>query len=92
MEFNIVEVLILVIGVYVLFKLIKLEGHIKRLEYKLQELSNPVDAPDHPIHHELKQLLQEGQDVKAVKRVRETMGLSLLEAKQYVDALKLKED
>jgi len=33
-------------------------------------------------------LLHEGKTVEAVKRVRETLGSSLLEAKQYVDQLK----
>lgn len=34
-------------------------------------------------------MLIEGNDVKAVKRVRETLGLTLLEVKQYIDVLKL---
>ncbi|TSJ63524.1 hypothetical protein FPQ13_09135 [Allobacillus salarius] len=32
-------------------------------------------------------LLKEGKEVQAVKEVRQAFGLSLLEAKQYVDGL-----
>jgi ribosomal protein L7/L12 len=36
--------------------------------------------------------LHEGKDVRAVKAVREALGLSLLDAKQYVDAIKKEMD
>lgn len=39
------------------------------------------------INKELRQLMEEGKTVTAVKRVREAFGFSLLEAKQYVDKL-----
>ncbi|WP_326097995.1 ribosomal protein L7/L12 [Paenibacillus lautus] len=32
--------------------------------------------------------MADGQDIKAIKIVREELGLSLIEAKQYVDAIK----
>ncbi|MCH1626745.1 hypothetical protein [Fredinandcohnia quinoae] len=88
MEYNFVEVLILFIAVYLLFTVIKLDGRVKGLKYTLDQISKQTDVPEMPINNELRQLLNEGNDVKAVKRVRETLGLSLVEAKQYVDALK----
>jgi len=88
MEFNIIEVLILFICVYLLFAVIKLDGHVKGMKYVLGQISKQVEVPEKPIDNELRKLLDEGNDVKAVKKVRETLGLSLLEAKQYVDALK----
>ena len=88
MEFNFVEVLILFIGVYLIFAVIKLDGRVKGLKYTLDQISKQIDVPEKPINNELRQLLNEGNDVKAVKRVRETLGLSLVEAKQYVDELK----
>lgn len=89
MEFNIVIVLILLICTYFLSIISKLNSRVKGLEYKLEQISKQIDLPESPINNELRQLLKEGNDVMAVKRVRETMGLSLLEAKQYIDALKL---
>lgn len=89
MEFNLIEVLLLFIGVYLLSAVGKLDSRIKGIKYTLDQISKQVDVPENPINVELRQLLNEGKDILAVKRVRETLGLSLVEAKQYVDALKL---
>ncbi|MGE7023730.1 hypothetical protein [Solibacillus cecembensis] len=89
MEFNIFYVLILFIFIYLLSTVIKLSSRVKGLEYKLEQISKQFDVPESPINNELRQLLKEGNDVKAVKKVRETLGLSLVEAKQYIDVLKL---
>ena len=62
---------------------------MKGLEYTLEQMSKQVDVPENPINNELRQMLIEGNDIKAVKRVRETLGLTLLEAKKYIDVLKL---
>lgn len=91
MEFNIFDVLILFICIYLLASVIQLNGRIKGLVYTLDQISKQIDVPESPINNELRQLLNEGNDVKAVKRVRETLGLSLIEGKQYVDALKIEE-
>lgn len=96
MEFNFIEMLLLFIGAYLLLLVGKIDSRIKKnetqikgIKYTLDQISKQVDVPENPINKELRQLLNEGNDVKAVKRVRETLGLSLLEAKQYVDALKI---
>ena len=90
MEFNIMIIsLLLVIFIYLLSTISKLNSRVKVLENKLKHLSNQTDVSESPTNNELRQLLNEGNDVKAVKRVRETLGLSLIEAKQYVDGLKL---
>lgn len=91
MEFNIFDVLILFICIYLLASVIQLNGRIKGLVYALDQISKQIDVPESPINNELRQLLNEGNDVKAVKRVRETLGLSLIEGKQYVDALKIED-
>lgn len=88
MEFYII-VGLLFICLYLLSTVIKLTSRVKDLELKLVHISKQSDVPESPINNELRQLLKEGNDVKAVKRVRETRGLSLLEAKQYIDVLKL---
>ena len=89
MEFNFVEVLTLFIVLYLFFTVIKLNGQVKGLKYTLDQVSKKTGIHKNPIDTELKELLNEGNDVKAVKRVRETLGLSLIEAKQYIDALKM---
>ena len=89
MGFNIVGGLLLLIFIYLLTTVDKLKGRVKGLEYRLEQISNQKNVPENPINNELRQLLKEGNDVKAIKRARETLGLSLLEGKQYIDALKL---
>ena len=89
MEFNIIDVLLLFVCLYLFSTVIKLNSRVKGLEYRLERISPQTELPKDPINNELRQLLNEGNDVKAVKRVRETLGLSLIDAKQYIDALKL---
>ena len=89
MEFNIIYGLLLFICIYLFYTVMKLNSRVKGLEYTLQQISKQIDVPESPINNELRQILKEGNDVKAVKRVRETLGLSLIEAKQYIDVLKL---
>jgi len=90
-EFNFVEVFILFICIYILSTVIKLNGRFKGLKYTLDQISKQIDVPENPINNELRQLLNEGNDIEAVKRVRETLGLSLVEAKQCIDALKFED-
>lgn len=74
-----------------LFTVFEMNGRIKRLKAKLDRLVKQLNVstkPNEELHHELRKLLNEGYDIKAVKKVREALGFSLLEAKQYVDALK----
>ncbi|HDR7614235.1 TPA: ribosomal protein L7/L12, partial [Bacillus mycoides] len=48
---------------------------------------NKAEINKAEINKELRQLVEAGKKVKAIKRVREAFGFSLLEAKQYVDKL-----
>ena len=75
--------------IYLLSTVNKLNSRVKGLEYTLEQMSKQIDVPENPINNELRQMLIEGNDIKAVKRVRETLGLTLLEAKKYIDVLKL---
>lgn len=89
MEYSFVELVTFLGVIILLFKIIKLDGNIKGIKHTLDQIANKVQVPEKPINNELRKLLSEGNDVKAVKKVRETLGLSLVEAKQYIDALKL---
>ncbi|MFB5089584.1 hypothetical protein PGC35_20780 [Psychrobacillus sp. PGGUH221] len=69
-------------------KVDKLKGRIKRMQYTLDQLTKQLGLPENPINDELRKLIKEGEDVKAIKEARETLGLSLLEGKEYIDKLK----
>ncbi|HDW8013939.1 TPA: hypothetical protein RM483_005467, partial [Bacillus cereus] len=56
-----------------------------RLQLITKEMGIVEREPE--INKELRQLVEEGKKVTAVKRVREAFGFSLLEAKQYVNKL-----
>ncbi|WP_144507156.1 hypothetical protein [Bacillus mycoides] len=78
---------------YLAEKLNKIEkqtdARLKRMEDRLQLISKEMGIVDREpeINKELRQLVEEGKTVTAIKRVREAFGFSLLEAKQYVDKL-----
>ncbi|EOO38107.1 hypothetical protein ACU80C_17570 [Bacillus mycoides] len=67
----------------------KTDTRLKRMEDRLQLISKEMGIADREpeINKELRQLVEEGKTVTAIKRVREAFGFSLLEAKQYVDKL-----
>jgi len=82
------DILLLVIALYLVTKVSALEGQVKGMKHTLNELAKHSNLPEDPINDKVRTLLDEGEDVKAVKLVRETWGLTLLEAKQYTDKLK----
>ncbi|WP_237980774.1 hypothetical protein [Bacillus thuringiensis] len=79
--------------IYIVEKLNRIEkktdARLKRMEDGLQLISKEMGIIDREpeINKELRQLMEEGKTVAAVKRVREAFGFSILEAKQYVDKL-----
>ena len=78
--------------IYIVEKLNKIEkktdARLKRMEDRLQLITKEMGIIDREpeINKELRQLMEEGKTVTAVKRVR-GFWFSLLEAKQYVDKL-----
>ena len=93
MEFWMV-ILILAFGfIYIAEKLATIEkkndARLKRIEDRLQLITKEMGIVEREpeINKELRQLVEEGKKVTAVKRVREAFGFSLLEAKQYVNKL-----
>ncbi|AMX00035.1 hypothetical protein [Rummeliibacillus stabekisii] len=69
-------------------KVDSLEGRIKGLQYTLKQLTKQSGLPENPVNAALRKLIKEGEDIKAIKKARETLGLSLLEGKEYIDKLK----
>ena len=92
MNFTFIEMLIFFICIYLLFSVIRLNGRVRGLNYTMDQISKQMNVTDNPLNNELRQLLNEGNDIKAIKRTRETLGLSLIEAKQYVDAFREQPD
>ncbi|UJL45288.1 hypothetical protein KFZ58_12820 [Virgibacillus sp. NKC19-16] len=88
MEFTFIAILLFTI-INFISRVDKLEGRIKGMQYRLDQVAKQVDVPEPPINDELRELIKEGESVRAVKQAREALGLSLVEGKQYVDALKL---
>lgn len=82
------DIILLVIGLYLVTKVVALEDQIRGMKHTLNELAKHSDIPENPINDKLRDLLDEGEDVKAMKLVRERFGLTLVEAKQYIDRLK----
>ncbi|WP_096439307.1 hypothetical protein [Alteribacter populi] len=88
MEYSFLEIVIFVGVIILLFKVISIDNSIKGIKYNLAQIANKVQVSDKPINDELRSLIKEGKDEKAVKVAKETLGMSLVEAKQYIDALK----
>lgn len=64
-----------------------LERQVKSLRNRVKQVANQVDVPEPIINERLRALLEDEKYVQAVKEAREALGLSLVEAKQYVDEL-----
>lgn len=58
----------------------------------LNKIAKQVGVPKPDIDNELRALVSEGKRVQAVKKVRMVSGLSLIEAKEYVDSLEIIEN
>ncbi|WP_394120564.1 hypothetical protein [Planococcus donghaensis] len=65
-----------------------LETRVRHVEKLLQKSTQGQEIAEPEINEEIRQLLQQGKMIEAVKRTRQEFGWSLLEAKQYVDELK----
>lgn len=89
MDLNYIDMMVLIVVLLILSTVLQINSRVKGLKYTLDQLTKHENIPEYPINDELRKLISNGEDVKAVKKVRETLGLSLLEGKQYIDALKL---
>lgn len=77
---------LLVLGSYLLFN--RMHKRIESLEKRLNELSsgNLAEAK-YVVNEELRIMLRRGKFIEAVRKAREEFGISLLDAKRYVDKL-----
>lgn len=91
MEIILLMVLVVLVGLMVSSRMTAMEKRMKQQQATLNQIANQLGIPEPPVHAQVRQLLADGQDIKAIKIVREEIGLSLVEAKQYVDAIKYDE-
>ena len=57
------------------------------MEETIRQFTADGEIVEPAINDELRKLMAQGKTVEAVKEARQAFGLSLLEAKQYVDSL-----
>ncbi len=82
--------LVAVWGVYVVLnqQIQALEVRMKQMSKRIEQLEAEVVLEEPAINEELRRLIAEGQEIRAVKAARVAFGYSLIEAKQYIDGLK----
>ncbi|RUT35694.1 hypothetical protein EJP77_01355 [Paenibacillus zeisoli] len=67
--------------------MIRMNRRIRRSESKLEWLKDHSQVPEYPLDEELRQLIRDKEKIQAIKKAKQQLGLSLKEAKDYVDAL-----
>ncbi|MCM3488198.1 hypothetical protein M3689_02625 [Alkalihalophilus marmarensis] len=82
------DYIILFILSIILLSISTTERRLKKIEYKLDRISEQVGVTGLPVDDEIRELLKKGQGVEAVKLARDELGLSLVEGKKYVDRLR----
>ncbi|PYZ93415.1 hypothetical protein CR194_09560 [Salipaludibacillus keqinensis] len=80
--------ILLVLVLYLMVKIDRLGGRIKSLNYTLDLVKKKLEVQELPVNDEIRKLLEDRKDVQAVKVARETLGLSLVEGREYVESLK----
>lgn len=65
-----------------------LEVRMKQMSKRIEQLEAEVVLEEPAINEELRRLIAEGQEIRAIKAARVAFGYSLIEAKQYIDGLK----
>jgi ribosomal protein L7/L12 len=78
---------IFVLGNYLLEQRIRmLEKRLAHIDSIVRLVAEKLGVSD-PLESELRQMVANGQKIEAIKRVREARGLTLREAKDFVDLL-----
>lgn len=77
---------------YAIILFSRLESRLDRLSFKLDQIGEKLGVDNSALDDELRQLVRDGKDVEAVRIARERLGLSLVQGKRYVDALKAEDE
>ncbi|MFC4024678.1 hypothetical protein ACFOUV_12820 [Oceanobacillus longus] len=84
MEYTLISISLFIV-IYFSIKVDKLDGRIKGMQYTLDQLAKRSGISENPINDDLRKLIKDGKDINIA---RETLGLSLVEGKEYIDKLK----
>ncbi|WP_257351353.1 hypothetical protein [Pseudalkalibacillus decolorationis] len=68
-------------------KVTNLQDRLKTMRYTLNQIADQVGVPEHPVNEQIRALVKDGKNIEAIKEARKALGLSLIEAKEYVDSL-----
>ncbi len=74
------------LSLWIVSSINQMRNDITRININLNKIAEQVGVPD-TITDELKSLILEGKKVEAIKRYRIATGLTLKEAKEYIDSL-----
>ena len=91
MEFTMITILVSISLLLVLTLLINkinaLEKNVTYMNSILNRIAKEIGVPNPSLDDELKILIALGKTIPAIKKLRNSTGLSLREAKDYVDKL-----
>lgn len=79
---------VLIIVFYLFLRIDMMEKRVKQMHNLLERMEEAADLPEDPLHDELRRMIKQGEEIKAIKLARNKLGLSLIEGKHYIDKLK----
>lgn len=79
---------VLIIVFYLFLRIDMMEKRLKQMHNLLERMEEAADLPEDPLHDELRRMIKQGEEIKAIKLARNKLGLSLIEGKHYIDNLK----
>ena len=93
MEYKLI-VIIVVLFCILYSAIAKVQNDVRRIDVKLDRIAHHIGLPkpsmdliDDELKDELQILVAEGDKVQAIKRLKDTTGIDLREAKDFIDSL-----
>lgn len=73
--------------IYISDRINQINKRVKRTENQLEQIAKQVGVPEHVSNEGLRQLVKDGEKIRAIKKAQKDLGLSLRESKDYIDSL-----
>jgi ribosomal protein L7/L12 len=89
MDYIIIAILVVIVLI-LLSSISDLQNKIRKMNTVLEKISDQVGVPEDPVNNDLRILISEGKKIEAIRKCRESTGLGLKEAKDYIDDLERK--
>ena len=87
-EFFIVAILLVIACGLLYTRFSVLEKRLEKMEKKLNQVAYQVEFPEPAVNNELRQLIQNDEENKAVNVAQEALGMSDIEGKRYIAGIK----